>query len=105
VRRHICFIVTAVLAALAGPPPGPNPLNTSEGVGILTSSSSRVRARTRKRGSYDRGGSLRVRGAGCLAEHQVFSMTGRTSTDPLRAFGTRLAHSIAASTDSTSIRK
>jgi hypothetical protein len=32
-------------------------------------------------------------------------MTGRTSTDPLRAFGTRLAHSIAASRDSTSIRK
>ena len=36
--------------------------------------------------------------------HSIF-MTGRTSTDPVRAFGTRAAQLMAVSNDSTSIRK
>jgi hypothetical protein len=37
--------------------------------------------------------------------YQSISMTGRTSTDPVRAFGMRAAQSMAVSNDSTSSRK
>ena len=39
------------------------------------------------------------------SRYQSIFMTGRTSTEPDRAFGTRAAQSMAASNDSTSIRK
>jgi hypothetical protein len=44
-------------------------------------------------------------GKGPSNRYHSISITGRTSTDPVRAFGMRVAQSIAASNDSTLIRK